>query len=95
METKRISIWRMKSWKEKKLTLAANIITGAIIVLAMMQIAGIWKNAIYVVQPLSGVLMTLYGLKNYKENKREAWSFFGFAIVIFLIAIIIFLIWLL
>lgn len=86
---KSVSKWNEKTLKEKGLTISAVIISIAIIILAIMQLTGLWKNAINVFEPLLGVLMIINALNIYKYNKRVALFNFGTAIFVFVIAFII------
>lgn len=91
MGQKIVPKWKDKSLIEKVLTISAGIISIAIIILAMMQMTGIWENAINVFEPLLGVLMLLNALNFYKYNKRVALFNLGAALFIFIISCVIFL----
>jgi len=82
--------WKEKTLKEKVLTISAGIISIAVIVLAIMQLTGIWENAINVFEPLLGVLMIINALNIYKYNKLIAFFTLGVAIFIFVTAFGIF-----
>lgn len=60
------------------------------IILAIINLTGIWRNAINVFIPLLGVLMLLNAFNIYKQNKLAAFINVGVALFIFLMAFLIF-----
>lgn len=92
MGQKLVSYWEKRTLAEKVLTISGVIISIAVIVLAIMQMIGLWKNAFLVSEPLLGVLMVINALNIYKYNKRVAFFNLGIAVFIFIIAIITFFI---
>jgi hypothetical protein len=92
MGQKLVLKWKEKSIKEKVLTITGGIISIVIIALAIMQLTGIWENAINVFEPLLGVLMIINALNIYKYNKLVAFFNLAVAVFIFIIAFVIFFI---
>lgn len=86
------SIWIQKSTSEKILSLFVSICSIIIIVLAFMQILGIWENSINVFEPLLGVVILIQAIQNWKKNKIVAIFSLCASIFIFLVAIFIFFI---
>lgn len=86
------SIWIQKSTSEKILSLFVSISSIIIIVLAFMQILGIWENTINVFEPLLGVVILIQAIQNWKKNKIVAIFSLCASIFIFLVAIFIFFI---
>lgn len=84
--------WNNKTTLSKVLTIIGFIISIAIIILALLQIFDVWRNAIYVHEPLLGVLMLIQASENWKENKSVAYFSLFTAIFIFAVAIFTFLI---
>lgn len=86
------NIWKQKQTNEKVLSVLGIICSMSIIILACMQILGIWKTAINVFEPLLGVLILIQAIQNWKKNKVVAIFSLCVAIFIFLVAIFIFVI---
>lgn len=85
-----------KEWKEKtifgkSLTVIGLIISASVLILAFLQIIGIWENAICVFEPLLGVLMLIQTIENWKKNKSVAYLSLFTAVFIFIVALFIFL----
>ena len=85
-------IWSQKQTYEKVLSVMGIICSIIIIILACMQILGIWKTAINVFEPLLGMLMLIQAIQNWKKNKVVAIFSLCVAIFIFLVTIFIFVI---
>ena len=84
-----VTKWRNRTFWEKGITVFACVISIAIIILAIMQMTGIWKNAINIFEPLLGVLMLINAINIYKHNKLTALFNLGVAIFIFIVAFIV------
>ena len=65
------------------------VLSVAIMVLAVMQLFGIWKYAINVMEPLMGLLMLINAYQNWKQNRLVAYFSIGVAIFIFIVSIVI------
>ena len=81
-----------KKTSEKILSVISAICSIIIIVLACIQILGIWENAINIVEPLLGVIILIQAIKNRKKNKVVAILNLCVSIFIFLVCIFIFVI---
>lgn len=77
---------------KKVLDVMSTICSISIIILVCMQIFGIWENAMYVFQPLLGVLMLIQAIENWGGNKKVAMISLFAAIFIFIASILIFVI---
>ena len=86
------TIWIQKNTGEKVLSVIATICSVIIIVLACIQILGIWENAINVFEPLLGVVILVQAIQNWKKNKIVAIFSLCASIFIFLVSIFIFVI---
>lgn len=87
---------RLKGWKQKtvfmkSLTIIGFIISITVIILALMQIFNVWDRAIYLLEPLLGVLMLIQAIDNWKTNKVSAYVSLGVAIFILIVAAVIIL----
>lgn len=63
------------------------VLTVLVIVLAILQISGIYKNAINICEPLMGVVMILQGIRSWKRSKVMAVISFAAALFIFVVAV--------
>ncbi|MDD3224968.1 MAG: hypothetical protein PHX70_09780 [Clostridium sp.] len=77
------SRWSKKQADEKVLYVLSSICSISIIILACMQILGIWKTASNVFAPLMGVLMLIQTIQNWKKNRSVAKVSLCAAILIF------------
>ncbi|WPC42755.1 hypothetical protein [Clostridium sp. JS66] len=78
-----IGRWDQKQTDEKVLYVLSSICSISIIILASIQILGVWKTEINVVEPLLGVLMLIQTIQNWKKNKPVARISLCAAIIIF------------
>ena len=84
--------WSQESTGKKVLSMISVICSIIIIVLAGMQILGVWENAVNVFEPLLGVVLLIQAIQNWKKNKAVAIVNLCASIFIFLVAIFIFVI---
>lgn len=82
-------IWNQKQTYEKVLSVMGIICAISIIILACMQILGIWKTAVNIFEPLLGVLILIQAIQNWKKNKAVAIFSLCVAIFVFLVSIFI------
>lgn len=73
------------------LSVAQIILSISVIVLALLQLVGAWTNAIYLFEPLAGVLMLIQAAQNWEKRKGVAYLSLLVAVFIFVAAIVIFL----
>lgn len=78
--------------KGKVLTIFGLIISVIVIVLAFLQVFNVWNNAIYVYEPLVGVLMIIKAIEFWKTNKSIAFFLLFVAIFTFIVSIFIFVV---
>ena len=74
---------------ERILNVCNIVCSGIIIILVVLQIAGIWKNAVYVFEPLLGVKLLIQAFQNCEQNKPLALFSIVAAIIIFVAALVI------
>lgn len=67
-----ISLWKKKSTAEKILSVVGIVCSVSAIVLAVLQLAGVWENAGYVYLPLIAVLMLIQTVESWRQNKTIA-----------------------
>ena len=66
------------------------LVSIAVIVLACLQIAGVWENAAYVFVPLLGVNQLCQSLIQWNSNRKVAYFELGTAAFILICAIVVF-----
>ncbi len=82
-------VWEPLPKKEKILMVLITILSLAIIVLAMIHLLGVWSDAIYVYEPLMGVVMILQAIQNWKRNKAVSILSLCAAVFVFAVAVFI------
>jgi hypothetical protein len=83
-------IWSHNQTEEKVLSVMSSICSISIIILACMQISGVWNTAANVFEPLLGVLAIIQTIQNWKKNRVIAIASLCAAIFIFGVSIFIF-----
>jgi hypothetical protein len=86
----KLPIWKEKSMIEKSLTIIGGAVCATIIVLAVLQITGVYEKAIMIFEPLLGVLMLIQALQFRKRNKIIAFISACAAVFIFIVGFVIF-----
>jgi hypothetical protein len=76
---------------EKVLTLVMMPCSLAVLILAILQLVGIWEDAINVYEPLLGVMMLCQAGIAWKKNRKAAYLYLGVAALIFIVAIFVLL----
>lgn len=85
-------LWKQASAFDKFLTVLGFILSAAVIVLAVLQLTGVWDKAINVFEPLLGVLMLIQAKQNWKKNRTAAVLCLVAAIFVLIAALLIFFI---
>ena len=80
----------MKPEKRNILPLLSIILSIAVICLAVIQILGIWENAILVFEPLGGILLLLQGIQFWEKNRKAAIFQFCAAVFVFLVTVVVY-----
>ena len=81
--------WCEMQLYEKIAFILGSICSVSVIVLASLQLLGIWDKAIDIFEPLLGVLMVTQGVLQWRKNKKVAIFSFCVAVFIFIVAFII------
>ncbi len=84
-----IKEWNKKTLLSKILTIIGFIISITVIILAILHIFNVWNNAIYVYEPLTGILMLIQAIEYWPKNKKVAYISLFAAIFIFIVTIVI------
>ncbi|WP_312072264.1 DUF3953 domain-containing protein [Anaerotignum propionicum] len=82
--------WCEMQMHEKIGSILGSICSVGIIILASLQLLDIWDKAIYIFEPLLGVLMVTQGILQWRKNKTVAVFSLCVAIFIFIVAFIIY-----
>lgn len=75
---------------EKIASILGGICSVSIIILASFQLLDIWDKAVYIFEPLLGVLMVTQGVLQWRKNKTVAVFSWCVAIFIFIVAFIVY-----
>ncbi len=86
-----IEKWKEKNLGGKVITLIGRACSVLIIVLALLQLLGVWEDAAYVYMPLICVNMLVTAVANWKTNRSVAIvSLFTAGFILVCIAIVVF-----
>jgi len=69
MGQRNVQDWKDKSRLDKVLFIAQIVLSAVVIILSIVKLAGIWDNALYVVEPLMGLVMFMMSWQNRNNNK--------------------------
>ena len=64
--------WKNMTTQDRIINVLIIIFSMAVIVLAALQLLGIWKNSINVYEPLIGVVLLLQTIYHWKKNRTVA-----------------------
>ena len=64
--------WKNITTQDRIINVLIIIFSMAVIVLAALQLLGIWKNSINVYEPLIGVVLLLQAIYHWKKNRTVA-----------------------
>lgn len=64
--------WDEKSQQDKRLSIIGIILAFAVLILAVLQMAGILKNAVVIFVPLMGLLMLVQAMQMWKNRRVVA-----------------------
>ena len=67
----------------KPLAIAQITLSVSVIVLALLQLTGVWPNAIYLYEPLIGVVLLVQAAQNWNKSRPIAWFSLIVAILLF------------
>lgn len=67
----------------KPLSIAQLILSIFVIALVLLQLAGVWANAIYLYEPLLGALLLVQAAQNWSKNRGIAYLSLAVALLLF------------
>ena len=82
--------WKEKTMGDKVITLLISLCSSLIVILALLQLTGVWEKAINVFEPLMGVVLLLQAIRFWKEQRIVAILSLCAAVFVFVIAFIVF-----
>ena len=81
-----------RPWHSIAVTVVSILISVAIIVLAGLQIAGVWEDSINFVVPLLGLSNLCSAYTQWEKNRKVAYFSLGTAVFIFICSVVVFFI---
>nr|WP_326166622.1 hypothetical protein [uncultured Oscillibacter sp.] len=63
--------------------IAQIVLSVSVIVLALLQLTGAWPNAIYLYEPLIGVVLLVQAAQNWNKSRPLAYFFLFVSILLF------------
>lgn len=82
-------VWEQLPQKDRILMVLITVFSFAVIVLAFTHLLGVWNDAIYVYEPLMGVVMVLQAIQNWKRNKVVSILSLCAALFVFAVAFVV------
>ena len=82
-------VWEQLPKKERILMVLITTFSFAVIALAMIHLLGVWNEAIYMYEPLMGVVMVLQAIQNWKRNKVVSILSLCAAMFVFAVAFVV------
>ena len=82
--------WKDAPLLHKIITTVSVLVSLAVVVLAVLQIFDVWKQAINILMPLMGVTMLCQAYMQWNTSRKAAYFSIGTAVFIFICAIIVF-----
>nr|WP_325183288.1 hypothetical protein [uncultured Oscillibacter sp.] len=67
----------------KPLAIAQILLSVSVIALALLQLTGVWSNAIYLYEPLIGVVLLVQAAQNWNKSRPLAYFSLFASILIF------------
>lgn len=85
MNQRRMPSWREKSTLDKVLQIVQMLLSTVVIILCILQLSGVWTNAIHIVEPLMAVVMLIMSWQYRNYNKFM--SLFCLAVAVFVTSV--------
>ena len=82
--------WKNAPLLQKVVTIISVLASLSVVVLAVLQIFGIWDQAINVFMPLMGVTMLCQSYMQWNNSRKVAYFSIGTAAFIFICSIVVF-----
>lgn len=83
------SKWKDLSAKQKIISIVSISTSAVVVIFSMLQIFGIWKNAIYVFLPLLAVVNSCQAYLQWKTSRKTAYICIGTAVFILICTLVI------
>lgn len=84
------SKWKDTSWLHKTIKIVSIAIGLAVIVLALLQLFGVWEQAINVYIPLTGISMLCQAYLQWNVSRKVAYFDIFTAVFIFFCSVVVF-----
>lgn len=81
--------WSKMLWYEKIIFTIGLVTAGSVVILALLQLFGVWKDAGYVYMPLMAVNMLVQAFKNRKRSKGVMFLSLGVAAFVTVVWILV------
>lgn len=84
--------WQQKTLPNKIVSISVIVVSAAILVLAAMQLFGLWNDAGYAYVPLTGINLLLQAYIQWKPNRKTAVFILAAAILVLLCAAAVYIV---
>ena len=82
-------LWHQRPWYENAASIVGIPCSLAVIVLAIVQLVGIWEDAAYVYMPLTCIVMLAQTVQNWRKQRGVA--IFSLCTAAFILAVAVFI----
>ncbi len=82
-------IWQQRTWYENAASIIGIPCSLAVVILAVLQLAGVWENAAYVYMPLTGIVLLTQAVQNWRKQRSVA--IFSLCTAAFILAVAVFI----
>jgi len=86
------SAWKDAPLSHRIVTTISILTSLSVVVLAVLQIVGVWKEAVDICIPLLGVIMLCQAYTQWKTNRKSAYVSIAAAVIILICAVAVFFI---
>ena len=84
-----IKNWSKMLWYEKIIFIIGMASAGSVVILALLQLFGVWKDAAYVYMPLMAMTMLVQAFQNRKQSKSIMFLSLGVAAFITVVWVLV------
>ena len=81
--------WSKMLWYEKIIFIIGMASAGSVVILALLQLFGVWKDAAYVYMPFMAVTMLVQAFQNRKQSKSIMFLSLGVAAFITMVWVLV------
>ena len=82
-------VWKQRTWYENAASVIVIPFSLAVVILAVLQLAGIWEDAAYAYMPMTCIVLLAQTLQNWRKQRGVA--IFSLCAALFILAVTVFI----